>query len=136
MNGRIWRDLVLGVFALQWGLLGFWAVLAPRSFYDDFPGAGRSWISVDGPYNEHLVRDVGALFLALAVVNAMALAHRSAALVRTAGAAVAVFSVPHVAYHLANNDVLSTSDAWLSTGPLAVGLALGVALVISPGARA
>jgi hypothetical protein len=54
--------------AFQSGVLGSWALLAPRSFYDDFPGLGRSWIAVDGPFNEHLIRDVGALNLALLVL--------------------------------------------------------------------
>ena len=41
----------------------------PRSFYDDFP-LGRGWIAASGgAYNEHLVRDVGALFLALAIAS-------------------------------------------------------------------
>jgi hypothetical protein len=35
----------------------------------DFPGAGRSWVAPDGPFNEHLARDVGVLNLALAVVT-------------------------------------------------------------------
>ena len=38
--------------------LGIWAGGAPRSFYENFPGLGMTWVSVDGPYNEHLVRDV------------------------------------------------------------------------------
>jgi hypothetical protein len=50
-------------------LIGLWAGFAPRGFYDDFPGAGRSWVAPDGPFNEHLVRDVGVLNLALAVVT-------------------------------------------------------------------
>ena len=37
----------------------------PAAFYDDFPGLGRMWVAPDGPYNQHLVRDVGELNLAL-----------------------------------------------------------------------
>ena len=62
-RGALW---LLTVFALPVGLQ---AAVAPRSFFDDFP-FGRSWISVDGAmYDEHLVRDVGALFLAMAIVT-------------------------------------------------------------------
>jgi hypothetical protein len=46
----------------------FWALLLPRLFYDDFPLPSRDWISTLGPYNEHLVRDYGALNLALGVL--------------------------------------------------------------------
>src|SRR3712207_2072212 len=41
-------------------VVGMWALLVPHSFYDDFPLPGRNWVSTLGPYNEHLVRDVGA----------------------------------------------------------------------------
>lgn len=52
-------------------VVGVWALLAPRSFYEDFPAAGRGWVS-SLPFNEHLVRDVGALNLAFAVLLAYA----------------------------------------------------------------
>ena len=49
------RGLAVGDPAL---VVGVWALVLPRSFYDDFPAAGRHWVSALGPYNEHLVRDV------------------------------------------------------------------------------
>lgn len=49
--------------------VGVWATLFPRSFYDSFPGFHRIWVGVDGPYNEHLARDVGSLYLALTVTG-------------------------------------------------------------------
>lgn len=133
VDGRGWRDVVLAVLTLQWGSTGLWALLAPQAFYDSFPGGGRTWISVDGPYNEHLIRDVGALFVALAVLSAYALWQRTPAVVRAAGLAVAVFSVPHVLYHLANTGDLDTTDAVLNVGGLVIVLTLAVALVVSPG---
>ena len=63
-------------------VIGLWAGLAPRGFYDDFPGAGRSWVAPDGPFNEHLVRDVGVLNLALAVVTIAAAVWLTRPLVR------------------------------------------------------
>lgn len=47
---------------------GIWAAFLPESFYGDIPAIRPAWVAVDGPYNEHLIRDVGAMFLALAVV--------------------------------------------------------------------
>ena len=59
----------LTAIALYMLPVGMQATLAPRSFFDDFP-LGRGWIAADGAlYNEHLVRDVGLLFLALIVVT-------------------------------------------------------------------
>jgi hypothetical protein len=49
-------------------MVGGWVSLAPTLFFADFPGAGRSWVSPLGPYNEHLVRDVASLNLALAAL--------------------------------------------------------------------
>jgi len=67
-------------------LVGFWALLAPRSFYDDFPGGGRSWVSALPPYNEHLVRDVGGLPSNLAVVDLVRDGDRAVAVVANGGA--------------------------------------------------
>ena len=92
-------------------VVGLWAQVLPRSFYDDFPGAGRVWVAVDGPYNEHLVRDVGGLNLALALVAIVALATGSTLVARVAGGAALVFGVPHLVYHAAHLDEFGTADA-------------------------
>jgi hypothetical protein len=47
---------------------GIWALILPRSFYVDFPLPGSDWVSTLGPYNEHLIRDYGALNLALTIL--------------------------------------------------------------------
>ena len=86
--------------ALTGAVVGAWALLAPASFWSDFPGSGLGWVAAAGPYDEHLVRDVGALYLALGVV-ALAGA-RDARTARVAGAAWLVFSVPHLAFHVAD----------------------------------
>ena len=64
-----WRAIALAILAVNAALLGGWALVAPASFYRSFPGGGRSWVSIDGPYNEHLLRDVGGLNLALLVLT-------------------------------------------------------------------
>ena len=80
------RQVALVVIAVSTGLVGLWAHVRTRSFYDDFPGAGRVWVAVDGPYNEHLVRDVGGLNLALAFVAVLAARHRQLLVARAAAA--------------------------------------------------
>lgn len=102
--------LALALLALIGLQVGLWAAFAPRSFYDDFPGAGRAWVAVDGPYNEHLVRDVGALNLALAVVAIVAFVTLSRAAVLAAGGAWLVYGVPHLVYHLRHLDELDGGD--------------------------
>ena len=76
MRGKSGQRTMRGGW-LQSGLLlvaattlgaGLWALPFPRSFYCYFPFPGWDWISTRGPYNEHLVRDYGALNLALGVL--------------------------------------------------------------------
>jgi nucleoside-diphosphate-sugar epimerase len=96
---RGWTRLMLWILAFSAFGVGVQAAFSPRSFYDDFP-IGRGWVAMDGPYNEHLVRDVGALNLALLVVTVAALLLSTRALARTAAIAWLVYSVPHFVYHL------------------------------------
>jgi nucleoside-diphosphate-sugar epimerase len=79
--------------------VGLQALFSPRSFYDDFP-MGRSWVSMDGPYNQHLVRDVGSLNLALVVLVFAALVIGTRQMVRVAMVVWLVNAVPHFLYHL------------------------------------
>lgn len=81
-------------------LVGVWAGFFPQSFHDDFPLPGRGWASAMGPYNEHLVRDVGTLYLALWVVSAWAAWRPDRERFVVTGLAWLVFSVPHLLFHL------------------------------------
>ena len=91
------RFSLLGV-ALSALMPGLEGTLGPSSFYASFP-LGRGWVELLPPYNEHLIRDVGALHLALALLTAAAAARPRPASARLAGAAWLVFSVPHLLYH-------------------------------------
>lgn len=124
-----WLRVSLAYLTLFSLLVGVWALVAPRSFYDDFPGFGRVWVSVDGPYNEHLIRDVGALNLALAVVFVAAAVSLARTLVMVAAGAAAVWGIPHLVYHLVNTDGLGTGDVIASLGGLILFAALPAALV-------
>ena len=128
-----WIRLALGYLILSAGQNGAWALFAPRSFYDTFPGFGRTWVSIDGPYNEHLVRDFGALNLALAAVFLIAAITLSRPVIVAASVAALVWGVPHLIYHLFNTDALSTSDIVASIGGLALFAGLPIALIIVSG---
>lgn len=119
MTARLWTKIALVYLAFQSVQLGLWALLAPKSFYDGFPGFGRAWISIDGPYNEHMVRDFGALNLALFVVLVGAIITMSRQMITTAAIASLVWGVPHVIYHLVNTDGYEAgADTALSVGGL------------------
>ena len=104
---------------------GGWATTQPRSFYDSFPGLGRRWVAVDGVYNEHLTRDVGAFYLALAAVGIWAVASRRPHSSRLIGLAWTVFSLPHLAYHTEQLSHLALLDR------IGTELTLGLTLLAS-----
>ncbi len=130
-----WIRIALAYLALVSLEIGVWAQFAPRSFYDHFPGLGRAWVSVNGPYNEHLVRDVGGLNLGLAAVLIVAFITLSRPTIVAAALASLLYGVPHLVYHIANTDGLKNSDIAISLGGLAVFAALPIALIAATAKR-
>src|SRR3954468_1304480 len=99
MNTRLLRG-GLAILAIQAASVGIWALVAPRSFNDDFPGGGHEWVAPLGPYNEHLVRDVGAFELALVALAIFALVRFDRGAVQAALIAFSVSGTPHLVFHL------------------------------------
>ncbi len=122
--------VALLTLAVSNGVVGAWARLAPRTFFDDFPGAGRVWVSPDGPYNEHLLTDFGAGLLAIAAVCLVGAWRPTREVVLAAAAANIVLAALHFAYHWGTRDLYSTSDAVLSLTAIGLGGVLGVGLVL------
>ncbi len=129
MTPQRWVRIALAYLIIGTLQIGVWALFAPQSFYDNFPGLGRAWVNIDGPFNEHLIRDVGALNLALAVLLVMAAVKLSKQLVMAAGLATLAWGVPHALYHLLNRDGFSGSDLALSFAGLILFALLGGGLV-------
>ena len=100
-----------GLYAL--GLLqtfnGLYALAAPRSFYDDFP-LGRGWVAALPDYSEHLVRDVGGLFLATGILLLAAGVYLERRLVDVELISFISFSLPHTIFHLFNLEPYETAD--------------------------
>jgi nucleoside-diphosphate-sugar epimerase len=135
-TARVPATVRLGLWAMAlFSLLaGIQQQFIPRSFYDNFPGFGMHWVSVDGPYNEHLLRDLGGANLALAAVILFAVAQPTARLVRAVAAAVLIAQVPHFIYHAAHLDVLPTTlDRALQTAALALTLAIPLVVFLRAG---
>lgn len=128
------RFLLLALGIPQ-ALIGVWALAAPRSFYDDFPAGTDGWVHVLGPFDEHLVTDVGALFVALGFLLAFAAVTLRRGTVIAAGISWLIFSVPHFLWHVFNLDDMSTADAAANTATLAwtvIGGILVLALLRRP----
>jgi hypothetical protein len=129
MTTRIHR-VILAVLAITGAVVGIWATGWPNGFYDAFPGFDRHCVSMDGPYNEHLARDVGAAYLALTVLALYAMRYALPELVQAAGAAWLTFGVLHLAYHLGHLGMYGTSDKILNVVALGGSVLLAAALLV------
>jgi hypothetical protein len=84
---RGWIRFALIYLAVTIGWVAVWILVAPKGFYDNFPGGSTHWVSALPPYNEHLERDFGATSLALAVLAALAAIWMERRVIQAAGPA-------------------------------------------------
>jgi hypothetical protein len=123
--------IAMAVFGL---VPGAWAAAAPESFYCDFPKIRSAWVSSDGPFNEHLIRDIGAFFLALGVLALLAAISGRLLAARLTGTAWLVFGTVHAAYHFTHLHVYPESiDQWLNIVSMLGSIAMAVAVLVIPG---
>jgi hypothetical protein len=106
----------------------------PASFYWHFPGLSWAWVSLDGPYNEHLLRDIGGLNLAVAVLTLFALFTPTSTLLRTTAISSLVYQVSHTIFHTAHLKVLP-SMLQQSLQVLVLSLGIIASLIILWGSR-
>ena len=118
-------------------IVGVYALFFPRSFFEDFP-FGFDWVEVLPAYNEHLVRDVGGLFLATAVILFAASIRLERRWVVVSLVAFLAFSVPHTVWHAFNLEPYTTANAIANIVTLAVTvlLPLGMLYLVSKESRA
>lgn len=90
--------------------IGALAAFAPHAFYDDFPFFAH-WVDLLPPYNEHLVTDVGGLYLGFAVLFAWAAWRPEPNLTRAASTGFVVVAVLHLIFHASHLDGFKTTDA-------------------------
>lgn len=124
-----WIRLILALEAVGLVSTALWPLISPRGFYDNFPGGGYHWIDINGPYNEHFLRDFGALNSAVLVVVLYALWKLTPSLVQATGLALVVYGLPHVIYHLGHLDVYKSGDKIPAVAPLILQIIGGVLLV-------
>ncbi len=108
-------------------LIGLWALLAPKNWFETFPGFDPRVVAAEPPYNEHLSRDVGAGFVATGVVLVVAAVWANRAAINIALLAFVAFALPHVLYHATNPaQALTGVENAVNTLSLASGLVLAV----------
>lgn len=128
------RRTALSLLAAAMVTVGMWAQFAPASFYTSFP-AGRAWVAADGPYNEHLVRDVGGLNRALGFLLAVAAVRLQPAMTRTVTVAALVYAVPHLVYHAGHLELYGPGDAVANIATLVLAVLVPCWLAMSPAPR-
>jgi hypothetical protein len=122
-----------GFITLAFGQLytGVWAVAAPASFYQNYPGWGWSWVRADGPFNEHLVVDAGAGFAAVGVALLIAALSSSRPVRLLALVTYVTPGLPHLAYHIGHvPETLGSVQGVLTWALLAIGMILGLVLLL------
>jgi hypothetical protein len=138
MEPEVKRWVRLGVavtLAAPQLVVGVWAVSAPKSWFESFPGFDPRLVAADPPYNEHLATDVGAGFVAIGVVLLVAAIWANRAAMAIALLGFAAFTLPHVVYHATSpSDALTGVENVVNVVTLANGLVL--ATVFAWGLRA
>jgi hypothetical protein len=109
----------LGALFVSAATIGLVATVAPRTFYDDFPFFSH-WVDLLPPYNEHLVTDVGGLYLGFAVLFAWAARTLERTLVRAVCVAWLLTAALHLLFHATHLDDFGTGDAIAEIASLAL----------------
>jgi hypothetical protein len=102
--------------------IGLTAAAFARAFYDDFPFFTH-WVELLPPFNEHLVTDVGGLYLGFAILFGWAAWTFERALVRPLCVAWLVMAGIHLIFHASHLEGFGTADAIAEIASLALLLA-------------
>ena len=122
-----------GLLVIAFAQLGatMQALLAPRSFYDDFP-LGRGWVQAYPAYNDHLIYDYGAYTLGAVVALVIASIWLDRRVVQVVTVSWLVSATIHLVNHVVTVDRYGTGDAVANLTGLFVFVAIpGVLLVRS-----
>jgi hypothetical protein len=122
--------------AITIGVVAAWILIAPRSFYDEFPAGSAHWVSALPPYNEHLIRDFGSAGLGLAALAVVAAIWMERRVVQAAAIALFVGSLPHTIYHVTTTESYSTGDNVASLAALFLQTLLPLAILYLASGRA
>ena len=136
MDGMAPPWVRIGLVALAVGQVatGLWALLATRSWFDDFPGVGAHLVAAEPPFNRHLAADAGAGFLATGVALLVAAVWSQRSAVYVALLAYLAFGIPHLVYHAAHQ-ASALSGAAQAANLVLLSSGIILAVVLAWGAR-
>ena len=127
-----WTPIVLWLIAIPNLMIGLWAVVAPRNWFDTFPGWAPRLVAAFPPFNEHLATDAGAGLVTVGVLAATAALLRRRDALLVAGAGILAFTGPHALYHVVRpSDLLTASEDVTNTVPLVITAVAAVAVLVA-----
>lgn len=110
---------------------GIWAMVSPRSWFEDFPAWGPRLVAAILPYNEHLATDAGAGLLATGTAAALAAWWLRRDVVVVAMCTYLVFALPHAVFHLAHpTESLSTAADTVNAATLVAAAVMASAVLV------
>ncbi len=125
-----WVPTWLIVLAIPQTIVGLWAYISPRTWFEQFPGMDPRLVAAEPPFNEHLASEAGAGFLTTAVLLLGAAWIGRLAATQLGLIGVTAFQGLHLIRHLLNpSDLLTTSEQVLNAGVLAFGVAAPLVLL-------
>lgn len=119
--------ICLGVLGLSALALGIPAAFAPETFYTDYPFF-TALVSLLPPYNEHLITDVGGLYLGFGVLFIWAVIKPSRQLIVPVCVAWIVAQSLHFAFHISHLTGFTTTEAVTQQ----IGLAVYILVALIP----
>jgi hypothetical protein len=126
-----WVRIALVALGIPSAAAGLWAVLAPESWYDHFPGWDPRLVSAEPPFNAHLSTDAGSGLLASGIVLLVAAWFGDRRSVRLGLIAYLLFTVPHSAYHALNEAPgLTSSQDIQNVATLVFSVVVAVVLLV------
>ena len=105
------------------------ALVAPRSFYEDFP-LGRGWVEAYPAYNDHLIYDYGAYTLGAVVALVIAAVWLDRRVVQVVTVSWLVSATIHLVNHVLTVDRYGTGDAIVNLAGLFLFVAVPAVLLI------
>lgn len=109
---------MLGLLCGYCVFIGATAAFVPRTFYDDFPFLAH-WVERLPPYNEHLISDVGGLYLGFALLFGWAAWKLERTLALPVCAAFLLSAILHLIFHIGHLEGFGTVDGVAEIAALA-----------------
>lgn len=136
MSKDRWLRLGLLALAASSFYTGLWALLAPSSWFRNFPGLDYEWVAALPPYNQHLAADVGQFFTAFGVLLVWSAVTLQRQLVLATLVSSLVFAVPHLIFHANHPGGLEGLESVANYGALTIAVVLPLLLLVLAGGRA